>query len=154
MDATNNYVTKSEVIDLVNPTKSCQSWADHPTGTWFAAGALVDSQVILCGGDAPDDQLSNDCHLITPASSEAIVSLIVGSRNSAATVINGKVLVAGGLAGGVGINGIKRTTLISTDQASPGPDLPYPVYHHCIIKINNEDILLTGGSGTQVPHIG
>ena len=151
MDATNNYVTKSEVIDLVNPTKSCQSWADHPTGTWFAAGALVDSQVILCGGDTPDGQVSNNCHLITPASSEAIVSLNVGSRNSAATEFNGKVLVAGGWAGGVGI---KRTELISTDQASPGLDLPYPVYHHCIIKINNEDILLTGGDGTQVPHIG
>ena len=154
-DATNNYVTKSEVIDLVNPTKSCQSWADHPTGTWFAAGALVDSQVIICGGDNPGEQLSFDCHLITQATSEAIVSLNVGSRNSAATEINGKVLVAGGYAGGVDdLYGIKSTELISHDQASPGPDLPYPVYHHCIIKINDEDILLTGGDGTQVPHIG
>ena len=151
MDATNTYVTKSEVIDLVNPTKSCQSWADHPTGTWFAAGALVDSQVIICGGDNPGEQLSFDCHLITQATSEAIVNLNVGSRNSAGTEFNGKLLVAGGWAGGVGI---KRTELISTNQASTGPDLPYPVYHHCIIKINNEDILLTGGDGTQVPHIG
>ena len=144
-------MTKSEVIDLVNPSKSCQPWADHPTGTKFAAGAFIDSQIILCGGDTPNEQLSSNCHIITQKSSEAIVSLNVGSRNSAATEFNGKVLVAGGWAGG---GGIKRTELISTDQASPGLDLPYPVYHHCIIKINNEDILLTGGDGTQVPHIG
>ena len=155
-DYTSSYVTKSEVIDLANPSKSCQPWAGHPTGTKFAAGAFIDSQITLCGGDTPDEQLSNNCHIITPKSSEAIVSLNVGSRNSAATEINGKVLMAGGYAGaGIGdLYGIKSTELISLDQASPGPDLPYPVYHHCIIKINNEDILLTGGVGTQAPNNG
>ena len=149
-DATNNYVTKSEVIDLVNSSKSCQPWADHPTGTYIAAGAFVDSQVILCGGDNPNFSNSKDCHLITPNSSELIVSLNVGSKYSSAAEINGKVLVTGGWSNG----GIKRTELISLNQVISGPDLPYPIYHHCIIKINNEDILSTGGSGSQAPNSG
>ena len=91
-----NYVTKSEVIDLANPSKTCQPWADHPTGTSLAAGAFVDSQVILCGGVTPDEDYSNDCHLITPTSTEAIVSLNVGSYNHAATEFHGKVLMSGG----------------------------------------------------------
>ena len=91
-----NYVTKSEVIDLANPSKTCQPWADHPTGTSLAAGAFVDSQVILCGGVTPDEDYSNDCHLITPTSTEAIVSLNVGSYQHAATEFHGKVLMSGG----------------------------------------------------------
>ena len=145
MDTDDNYVIKSEVIDLVNSSKSCQPWADHPTGTYIAAGAFVDSQVILCGGTTPDKQLSNDCHLIAPKSSEAIVSLNVGSTYSAAAEINGRVLVAGGWSNG----GIKRTELISINQVIPGADLPHPIDHHCIIKFNNEDILLTGGAGSN-----
>ena len=144
-DDASNYVTKSEVIDLANPSKSCQPWADHPTGTRFAAGAFVDSQVILCGGYILGEQLSNGCHLITPESSEAIVSLNVGTSFSAAAEINGRVIVAGGWANGE----IKRTELITLNQSLPGPDLPHPFYHHCIIKVENEELFLTGGDGIE-----
>ena len=44
---------------------------------------------------------------------------------------------------------LKRTELISINQVSPGPDLPYPVHDHCIIKISEEDILLTGGGDNR-----
>ena len=91
-----NYVTKSEVIDLANPSKTCQPWADHPTGISLAAGAFVDSQVILCGGNLQSEVYSNDCHCITPTSTEAIVSLNVASASSAATEVNGQVLFSGG----------------------------------------------------------
>ena len=95
-DSGNNFVTKSEVIDLSNPSKACQPWADHPTGTYLAAGAFFNFQVILCGGVTPDEDYSNDCHLITPTSTEAIVSLNVGSYKHAATEFHGKVLMSGG----------------------------------------------------------
>ena len=89
-------MTKSEVIALTNSSKECQPWADHPTGTYGAAGAFVDSQVIICGGTIPGEAYSNDCQLITPTSSETIVSLNIGSSYSAATEFNGKVLFSGG----------------------------------------------------------
>ena len=81
---------------MTNSSKECQPWADHPTGTYWAAGAFVDSQVILCGGTTPDENYSNVCHLITPTSTEAIVSLNVGSYQHAATEFHGKVLMSGG----------------------------------------------------------
>ena len=45
---------------------------------------------------------------------------------------------------------LKRTELISLNQVSPpGLDLPYLVSEHCIIKISEEEFLLTGGTGPE-----
>ena len=98
-DSGNNFVTESEVIDLSNPSKSCQPWVNHPTGTSYAAGAFLDSQVILCGGETPDKDHSTDCHAITPTNTVAIVSLIVGSSSSAAIEFQEKLLLSGGFGG-------------------------------------------------------
>ena len=143
-DSGNNYVTKSEVLDLSNPSKACQPWEDHPTGTKYAAGALVDNQVILCGGLTPDNAYSTDCHRISPNTTEAIVSLNIGSQCSASIEFQEKLL----LSGGDGDDGsLNRIEFINLTHAYPGPDLPYPVSSHCLIKTGNDDFMLTGGRG-------
>ena len=141
-DSGNNYVTKSEVLDLSNPSKACQPWADHPTGTWFAAGAFVDNQVIVCGGYTPANDKST-CHLISPTTAtEAVVSLDIGSAYSAAIEFQEKLLLSGGFGDDGDLN---RTEFIDLTQTYPGPDLPYPVRSHCLIKTDNDEFLLTGG---------
>ena len=143
-DSGNNYVTKSEVLDLSNPSKACQPWEDHPTGTKYAAGALVDNQVILCGGDTPGYGYSTDCHLISPTiTTEAVISLNVGSAYSAAIEFQEKLLLSGGFGDDGDLN---RTEFIDLTQTYPGPDLPYPVKSHCLIKTGNDDFMLTGGN--------
>ena len=39
-----------------------------------------------------------------------------------------------------------RTEILSETQVSTGPDLPYPVRGHCIVKVSEETVLLTGGA--------
>ena len=39
-----------------------------------------------------------------------------------------------------------RTEILSETQVFPGPDLPYPVRGHCILKVSEETILITGGA--------
>ena len=91
------YATKpSEVIDLANPSNTCEPWADDIVGTWDAAGAFVDPQVILCGGANYDEDYSNACYLFTPTSTEALASLNVGFRGAEATELHGKVFLSGG----------------------------------------------------------
>ena len=142
-DSGNNYVTKSEVLDLSNPSKACQPWADHPNGTKYAAGAFVDNQVIVCGGETPDYGYSTDCHLIPQTTTtEAVVSLNVGSTYSAAIEFQEKLLLSGGFGDDGDLN---RTEFIDLTQTYPGPDLPYPVRSHCLIKTDNDEFLLTGG---------
>ena len=142
-DSGNNYVTKSEVIELSNPSKACQPWADHPTGTYRAAGAFVDNQVILCGGETPENAYSTDCHRISPNTTEAIVNLNAGSSSSAAIEFQEKLLLSGGFGDDGDLN---RTEFIDLTQTYPGPDLPYPVKSHCLIKTGNDDFMLTGGN--------
>ena len=91
------FATKpSEVIDLANPSKVCQPWADDTTGTFDAAGAFIDPQVILCGGANYGEDYSKDCYLFTPTSTEALTSLDVSFRGAAATELHGKVFLIGG----------------------------------------------------------
>ena len=40
---------------------------------------------------------------------------------------------------------LKRTEIVSEYEASPGPDLPYPVSSHCIVRLSEESIYLIGG---------
>ena len=141
-DSGHNFVTQSEVIDLTNSSKVCQPWADHPTGTYYAAGALFDNQVIVCGGQTPEDDYSTDCHLISPNTTEAVVSLNIGSKSSAAIEFQEKLLLSGGFGDDESIN---RTEFISLTQTYSGPDLPYSVEGHCLIKTGNDDFMLTGG---------
>ena len=90
------YVTTSEVIDLMDPMNVCEPWADHPTGTFAAAGALVDNSLFICGGNTPSAFYSNDCHLISPTNAEATISLNVGSKRSAAVEHHGSMYYMGG----------------------------------------------------------
>ena len=146
VDSGNNYVTQSEVIDLANSSKVCQPWADHPKGTKLAAGALVDNQVMLCGGMTPEDDYSTNCHLISPNTTEAVVSLNIGSSYSAAIEFQEKLLLSGGYGDDRAKFGdLNRTEFINLTQTYPGPDLPYPVYGHCLIKTSSDDFMLTGG---------
>ena len=41
---------------------------------------------------------------------------------------------------------LDSTEYISTTSVTPGPDLPYPVKGHCMIKIHDDLMMLTGGN--------
>ena len=92
----NSYVTKTEVIDLINPMNLCQPWADHPTGTYRAAGAFINNALHICGGYTPDEFYSDDCYLIGPTSAESSTSLRTGSQYSAGVSHLGSLLYTGG----------------------------------------------------------
>ena len=162
-----DFVTESEVIDLINPMNVCQPWADHPTGTDYAAGAFINNALHICGGTTPDETYSDDCYLIGPTSAESTTSLRTGSQVSAGVSHLGSLLYTGGdskyfskIRNKVDIihafldfvsdgNLLKRTELLSANEASPGPDLPYPVYGHCIVKLTDDSFYLIGGQNDK-----
>ena len=157
------YITKSEVIDLMDPMNVCQPWADHPTGTKRAAGAFTNNALHICGGETPDEDYSDDCYLIGPTSAEASTSLRVGSQRSSGVSHQGSLLFTGGdskyfskIRNKVDIThafldfvsdggDLKRTEIVSANEVSPGPDLPYPVELHCIVKLSDDSFYLIGG---------
>ena len=162
-----DYATKSEIIDLINPMNVCQPWADHPTGTNYAAGAFINNALHICGGYYPADYPDYYyCFLISPTSAESTISLRTGSRNSAAVKHHGAMLYTGGYSKYFSkirnkvdiihafldfvIDGnydwyLKRTEKVSKNESSFGPDLPYPVGGHCIVKLSDDSFYLIGG---------
>ena len=48
-----------------------------------------------------------------------------------------------------GLVGLNRTEFIGIDGVRAGPDLPQPLKNHCIIQINDDQVLVTGGSLTK-----
>ena len=36
------YITSSEVIDLLNPNVTCQDWPDYPIGVSYAVGEFLE----------------------------------------------------------------------------------------------------------------
>ena len=113
------------MIDLKNPSKSCQPWADLPTGTYWGAGAVVDSQVIYCNGRTNDVGTSSDCYRITPLSTEALtVSLNKASRGSSAIESQGKMLLTGGFSSTLG-----RTKRVEGSHSLTKPSCVKSRYH-------------------------
>ena len=90
------FDTKTEIIDLINPMNVCKPWADHPTGTYEAAGAFINNALHICGGTTPDESFSDDCNLIGPTSAKSTTSLRKGSESSAALTYKGALLYTGG----------------------------------------------------------
>ena len=90
----------NEVIDLTNPSLSCQSWADHPLpNTRGEVGEIINDKLLICGGiESNGPTLATDsCFEIGPSSAEAAISLNVGSTYSASASINGSIFVSGGI---------------------------------------------------------
>ena len=43
-------VRKNEVIDLSDPTVTCESWIDWPVDLHGSIGALIGDKMLICGG--------------------------------------------------------------------------------------------------------
>ena len=91
------YVNKSEVIDLMDSINECQPWANHPTGTYLAAGAFLNQNLHICGGYNTNNYSTFEtCFLVGPTSAEETLNLTIGSDESAAINFQGKLWYTGG----------------------------------------------------------
>ena len=139
----------SEVIDLYNPDVTCKSWPDHPLGTFGAVGGLIDDQLIICGGFAYY-AITRKCYAMTPISTYNASKLDNATYQSAGVVLNqDTLLVSGGYDSYLHI--FDRIEYISEVENGHDPDsLPVGLYGHCLIRITNETLLLTGGKNATM----
>ena len=93
------YNTQSEVIDLLDPTKKCQPWADYPIGVDAAAGLFVQDKMIVCGGDSTYEAGSgavDQCFEMGPTEVVEAAILETGSYSSALGIFDQSVFLTGG----------------------------------------------------------
>ena len=89
------YITSSEVIDLLNPNVTCQDWPDYPIGVYESVGEFVDESVLACGGYS-NGHVTDRCFKLDQSKVSEIPGLKVGSYSSAGGIINHKMIITGG----------------------------------------------------------
>ena len=132
-----------EVLDgTTNVTNVCASSShQYPLQVWLASGALVNNNLVICGGVYPrtsscykfshDHQWKSFAEMKTPRSGSASIPLPNG------------LWVTGGF--GDGGKNLKSTEFVfSNGTSSTGPPLPEPRAGHCLLKYK-ETIFLIGG---------
>lgn len=136
--------TISEIIDLLNPNATCQNWVDYPIDLGWAVGQIVDNFPHICGGYRSGKGFK-ECYKITPQSAVSLPNLPIGKWYSSAGVFNNTLFTIGGYACDSGCDPLNNTEYISESSIQNGPDVPIEAYDHCVIQINANEILLTGG---------
>ncbi len=111
-----------------------------------------DSYPIICGGFHQIEGPTSLCHCLSSSTLDWIPldKRMAWPRQSAASIVidNGRTLW---ITGGQGwfMPYWKSTELISLDAKSftiqTGPDLPKPLIHHCLVKLNSSTAMLIGG---------
>ena len=139
------YNNKSEVIDLMDPTKTCQPWVEYPIGVDSAVGVFIQDKVVICGGDSTftaGNGAVDRCFALGP-SEVTEMTMSAASYSSAAGTFDQSFFISGGYDGKQTLD---RTEYISASGMRNGPNLPTPLAGHCNVQISPNELLVTGGS--------
>jgi hypothetical protein len=135
---TSNSV-KSEVIDLDDASNICQHMEDYPIQVYGAVGGLINQvDPFICGGHP----YTTSCYIINQPGQSS--EMLENRANASSLTLNSTHLW---ITGGENSNGYLQTSeFISIGQpAVKGPDLPYEVQLHCLVRVNSSMALLCGG---------
>ena len=89
------YIRSSEVIDLNNPSVTCQQWPDYPIDVYRAVGGYINESVITCGGYSING-VTDKCFKMEPSKTTEIPGLNIGSYYSGGGIIQDSLVVSGG----------------------------------------------------------
>ena len=133
----------NEIIDLKNGNNQCNNIGDEPSAKfkYGTVGGLLSDQPVLCGGAYID---TNQCYTVKNIGPLLAGTLHENRMFSSSAVLNNSLWITGGFDG----TSLSKTTEIfhlELGKSSPGPELPYPVYHHCVAKINDYQAIIIGG---------
>ena len=78
----------SEVIDLVDPNRSCSPLEDAPSARWNSVGGNLNGRPLICGGWLPNDRLQ-DCFFVQGNTNQKI-SMTQQRASASVVVLNGE----------------------------------------------------------------
>ncbi len=120
-----------EVIDLENPSSTCNAISDYPFGNKGMAVGLIDNIIKTCGSEYGSDS----CYDYNPSTNSWTLSvdLLTSRDNPRASFIDNVWLVSG--------DDYETTTEMWTGNIfEPGPQLPTYMYLHCQLTINSTHV--------------
>ena len=137
------HSSKIEIIDLANSTLFCDPWVDYPLDVYYATGQVVGNDVVVCGGKLHNSRgVVNDCYKLGPKSAEPWPNLSLARGESSTGVLNNSLMVVAGRSTG---SFVKNVDFISENEQKDGPNLPTTAVYGCVITINENEVMHTGG---------
>ena len=92
----NKRTNSSEIVDLSDPSLTCDPWPDYPIEAFGAVGGLTDDEyMIICGG-VTGNQNQTLCFTMNQTATHEMQSMKTGSFYSAGAVFNNTLLISGG----------------------------------------------------------
>ena len=124
-----------EVIDLVNPSLTCNFFWELYTRTSIVGGLLGNTPVV-CGGT-----WVSRCDIF----GQSPVLMTQGRSRAASVVINATTMW---IMGGRWYDSyLSSTEFITLDNSESGPSFPHPMWDLCAVKFNESQIYVIGGEG-------
>ena len=145
----------TEIIDLTCQTFQCKAEENLPNiritrYTDFAVAGVIGDTILFCGGEKSGGKaFYGRCFKLENKTWKDHIDLELGRTNAGTgnVVIDGKLLVSGGTEDGDVVTGL--TELVSPDGTKEKLEDLTPGRHlHCMIKVSDSVVLLTGGRGS------
>ena len=138
---------KTELIDLAKPNINCDL-PDFPIQVFSALGFNNVNGPTICGGFTPGGILTKECYnLNSDLSWERLTKMTTTRARASVTQIDSdEVLIMGGFDEVLmKWTDLKSTEIVSFSRSEASEDLPFTIYAHCTLKINETTALLCGG---------
>ena len=135
------------VIDLEDPSNNCKNLTDVPVKVYGASGILFDSKPMFCGGN--DGPAECDCFEYEQSQWWSVAAMPTCRwLSGSASLINqedhkSRFVIAGGTIGGG--NALSNVESYDGTSWSSLPNLPSPLYDHCMVAVNETVLLSIGG---------
>ena len=115
----------SEIVDMDDPSRICNSPVTYPNPVWNAIGGTVNSIPMVCGGSSATNYHETSCYKFDTDNFAWTFShdLITGRNSAASSNFIDQLWVTGGI---TGTGRTKSTEFVTLTGTLPGPDLPSP----------------------------
>ena len=150
--------TNIEIIDLIDLSVKTLLLKDPRADRFDAIGSLVQDQPVIIGGSYGwgDERATQDGFII--GQHQSSLNLSQGRDRSASVVLKENILFVTGGLGRIGNTGdledLNSMELISINgHIEHGPELPFTIYEHSMVKVTDNAVYMIGGCGQMKPEI-
>ena len=166
-DSIKKVGTNIEIIDLIDYSVETFILKDPRGNRFDAIGSLVHDQPVIIGGAydwGREDRATDDGFII--GQPQRSLNILQGRDRSASVVLKENTLL---ITGGLGrirnagdVEGLNSMELISAPLAPSltwplhvdiGPELPFSIHEHSMVKVADNAVFLIGGCGKMKPEI-
>ena len=138
---------KTQIVDVSNPTKSCEL-NDDITDRSSSTGGMLGTTPIICGGNIRMTGWMNECILY---GTSQVITMTSGRSHPSSVVLNNSMLwiMGGTMNMGSAMGGwhvLDSTEFVTTEGTVNGPTLPESVLSHCSVHFpGNGNVYVIGG---------